>query len=76
MLHNRLQDTKTHRIIDDIQPLAPQQEGMAELIDWAIGVPTSTIFGHFSCHNAGRGSGRNLSRRGYTYLYSSDKRLH
>ena len=37
MLHNRLQDTKTHRIIDDIQPLAPQQEGMAELVDWAIG---------------------------------------
>ena len=38
MLHNRLQDTKTHSIIDDIQPLAPQQEGTAELVDWLIGL--------------------------------------
>ena len=33
-----LQDPKTRAIIDDIQPLAPQQEGMAELVDWAIGL--------------------------------------
>jgi exopolysaccharide transport family protein len=37
MLQNRLQDTKTHRIIDDIQPLAPEQQGMAEIVDLALG---------------------------------------
>ena len=32
-----LQDNKTRAIIDDIQPVIPQQEGLAELVDWAIG---------------------------------------
>ena len=38
MLHNSLQETKTHRITDDIQPFAPEQEGTAELVDWVIGL--------------------------------------
>ena len=33
-----LQDNKTRAIIDDIQPVIPQQEGLAELVDWAIGL--------------------------------------
>ena len=32
-----LQDNKTRAIIDDIQPVIPQQEGLAELVDWALG---------------------------------------
>ena len=41
MLQDRLQmlqDNKTRAIIDDIQPVIPQQEGLAELVDWAIGL--------------------------------------
>ncbi len=39
MLQDRLhmlQDNKTRAIIDDIQPGVPQQEGLADLFDWAI----------------------------------------
>ena len=41
MLQNKLQmlqDDKTRAIADDIQPVIPQQEGLAELVDWAIGL--------------------------------------
>ena len=41
MLQNRiqmLQDDKTHAIADDIQAVIPQHEGLAELVDWVIGL--------------------------------------
>lgn len=41
MLYNKvhmLQENKTRSIVDDIQPALPQQDGLADLIDWAFGV--------------------------------------
>ena len=41
MLHNKVQmlhDDKTRAITEDIQPVISQQEGLADLVDWAIGL--------------------------------------
>lgn len=33
-----LQNTKTRTVVDEIQPVGPHQDGLAELVEWAFGL--------------------------------------
>ena len=79
MLQDRpqmLQDNKTRADIDDIQPLIPQEEGLAEFVYWAIGILRRQYLVILFVAALGLGSWGHLSRRRDTNLYGANKRLH